>query len=141
MTPKKQNNDIKNKTMRPYTIIISAWGQREAGRVTDVTCVTCFVLTRLLNWSDWFVVSQATLEHSGMFMFHWWIKLEQSSRTGLTSSLPSHRKCCNTLAFLILPDKETRRHTHISLSLSRCKPYFYVYFFNTTKCGGLNLAT
>lgn len=39
MTPETKlspNNDIKNKTMRPYTIIISAWGQREAG---DTGCV------------------------------------------------------------------------------------------------------
>lgn len=34
MTPETKlspNNDIKNKTMRPYTIIISAWGT-EGGR-------------------------------------------------------------------------------------------------------------
>lgn len=43
MTPETKlspNNDIKNKTMRPYTIIISAWGQREAG---DRGCVIVHV--------------------------------------------------------------------------------------------------
>lgn len=44
MTPETNwspNNDIKNKTIRPNTIIISAWGQRKAG------CSGCVILSFL----------------------------------------------------------------------------------------------
>lgn len=46
------NNDIKNKTMRPYTIIISAWGQREAGETGCVNVQCHNMLSSMLTCSQ-----------------------------------------------------------------------------------------